>query len=440
MAMVTGTSHQLVHYHCSLRLPQGRSTYALVLKLTNVLLLSAACHANDWPQFLGPTRNGVYSGSDLAEHWASEGPPVVWQKTVGHGFSGPAVAHRQLILFHRLGDRETVECLDARSGLSIWTFDYPTTYQDDFGFDDGPRATPCIMEGRVYTFGAQGMLHCLDAKSGNKLWNVDLKSEFQAENGFFGMACSPLIEGNAVLLNIGGTKGAGIVAIDKTSGKLLWKTSEDEASYSSPVAATIANQRYALFFTRNGFVAADPATGKIRFQYPWHSRIRTSVNAATPLVLGDTIFLSASYGTGAILLRLHDSELEKLWSGDDLLSNHYATSVEKDGFLYGVHGRTDPGYSPGPKLRCVDLKTRKVVWETDSIGAATLTRASNGLLILRENGELVDAVASPEGYRVQNRAQILHSQVRAFPALADGLFYARSKDQLVCVDLKSVSK
>jgi hypothetical protein len=150
--------------------------------------------------------------------------------------------------------------------------------------------------------------------------------------------------------------------------------------------------------------------------------------------------LSASYGTGAILLRLHDSELEKLWSGDDLLSNHYATSVEKDGFLYGVHGRTDPGYSPGPKLRCVDLKTRKVVWETDSIGAATLTRASNGLLILRENGELVDAVASPEGYRVQNRAQILHSQVRAFPALADGLFYARSKDQLVCVDLKSVSK
>jgi len=438
--MAIRKSHQLVHYHCSLRLPRGRSTYAFVLKLTYALLLSTACHANDWPQFLGPTRNGVYSGSDLAEHWSTEGPAVVWQKTVGHGFSGPAVADRQLILFHRLGDRETVECLDARTGRSIWTFDYPTTYQDDFGFDDGPRATPCISEGRVYTFGAQGMLHCLDAKSGKKLWNADLKSEFQAENGFFGMACSPLIEANAVLLNIGGTKGAGIVAIDKTSGKLLWKTSEDEASYSSPVAATIANQRYALFFTRNGFVAADPATGKIRFQYPWHSRNRTSVNAATPVVLGDTIFLSASYGTGAILLRLHDSELEKLWSGDDLLSNHYATSVEKDGFLYGIHGRTDPGYNPGPKLRCVDLKTRKIVWETDSIGAATITRASNRLLILRENGELVDAAASPEGYRPQNRAQILRSQVRAFPAIAEGFFYARSKDQLVCVDLKSVSK
>lgn len=399
-----------------------------------------ACDASDWPQFLGPTRNGVYAGSDLAEHWPSDGPPLVWQKTVGHGFSGPAVADGQLILFHRLGDRETVECLDARTGHLTWTFDYPTTYQDDFGFDDGPRATPSINENRVYTFGAQGMLHCLDARSGKKLWNSDLKNEFRAENGFFGMACSTLIEGQTVLLNIGGVKGAGIVAIDKTNGKLQWKASDDEASYSSPVAATIAGQRYALFFTRSGFVAADPVSGRIEFQYPWRSRNRTSVNAATPLVLGDTIFLSACYGTGAILLRPHEGQLEKIWSGDDLLSNHYATSVEKDGFLYGIHGRTDPGYNPGPKLRCVDLKTRKMVWETDSIGAATITRAGNRLLILRENGELVDALASPEGYRVQNRAQILHSQVRAFPAIADAFFYARSKDQLVCVDLKSVSK
>jgi outer membrane protein assembly factor BamB len=311
---------------------------------------------------------------------------------------------------------------------------------DDFGFDDGPRATPSINEGRIYTFGAQGMLHCLDAKTGRKFWNIDLKREFQAENGFFGMACSPLVEGNTVLLNIGGTKGAGIVALDKANGKLLWKASDEEASYSSPVAATIAGQRYALFLTRNGFVAADPVTGRIRFQYPWHSRNRTSVNAATPLVFGDTVFLSACYGTGAILLRLHESELEKVWSGDDLLSNHYATSVEKDGFLYGIHGRTDPGYNPGPKLRCVDIRTRKMVWETDSIGAATITRAGNRLLILTENGELVDVDASPEGYHPQNRARILHSQVRAFPALADGFFYARSKDELVCVDLSAAGK
>jgi outer membrane protein assembly factor BamB len=408
--------------------------------LSVILLASTLTRASDWPQFLGATRNGVYGGSDLAEHWPSEGPPLVWQKAVGHGFSGPAVADHQLILFHRVDDREMVECLDARNGHSLWTFDYPTTYVDDFGFDDGPRATPSISDGRVYTFGAQGMLHCLDARSGKKLWNIDLKNELKAENGFFGMACSPLIEGNAVLLNVGGVKGAGIVAIDKTNGKLLWKASDDEASYSSPIAATIAGRRYALFLTRNGFVAADPATGHIQFQYPWHSRNRTSVNAATPLVFGDTVFLSACYGTGAILLRLRDSELEKVWSGDDLLSNHYATSIEKDGFLYGIHGRTDPGYNPGPKLRCVDMKTRKVVWETDSIGAATVTRAGDRLLILKETGELVDVAAVPEGFQPRNRAQILHSQTRAFPAVADGRFYARSKDQLVCVDLRSSAK
>jgi outer membrane protein assembly factor BamB len=403
-----------------------------------ILLAIPSCRASaasDWPQFLGPNRNGVYGGGGLEEKWPTGGPSLVWQKGIGHGFSGPVVADHKLILFHRLGEEELVECLDAQSGNSIWKFTYPTTYVDDFGFDDGPRATPCISEGKVYTFGAEGILHCLDLNNGKKLWGINLKTEFQAENGFFGMACSPLIEGAALLLNIGGAKGAGIVALDKGTGKLLWKAAEDKASYSSPIAATIDGRRYALFFTRTGFVALDPTDGHIRFQYPWQSRNRSSVNAATPLVLGDTVFLSACYGTGAILFRFHDQELEKVWSGDDLLSNHYATSVENNGFLYGIHGRTDPGYNPGPTLRCVDIKTRKMVWETDSIGAATLTRAGDSLLILRDTGELIVIAATPEGFHPKNRAQILHSQVRAFPALADGFFYARSKDQLICVNL-----
>src|SRR5208283_3975865 len=163
---------------------------------------------------------------------------------------------------------------------------------------------------------------------------------------------------------------------------------------------------------------ADPVSGSIRMKYPWHSRNRTSVNAATPLVLGDTIFLSACYGTGAILLRWREHEVEKIWSGDDLLSNHYTTSVEHNGCLYGIHGRADPGFSPRPKLRCVDLKTRTVRWETDSIGAATVTLAGDRLLILTEKGELVDVAASAEGYRPRGRAQILSSEIRAFPAVA----------------------
>ena len=207
-------------------------------KARAVLLLSLSCAGqawgSDWPQFLGPIRNGVYAGSDLAATWPAAGPPVVWQKSIGQGFSGPVVTQQKLILFHRLDDKETVECLDAKNGKQLWLFDYPTAYRDDFGFDEGPRATPAISDGRVYTFGAEGRLHCLDFATGKKIWSVDAKTEFQAPKGFFGIACSPLVEGNAVLLNIGGVDGAGIVAFNRLTGKVLWKASEDEASYSSP--------------------------------------------------------------------------------------------------------------------------------------------------------------------------------------------------------------
>ena len=161
-------------------------------------LSAAAAFGDDWPQFLGPTRNGVYLGVPLGS-WKEGGPPVLWRKDIGRGFSGPVVAEGRLILFHRLGDRETVECLEAGSGKKIWTFDYPTGYEDDFGFDDGPRATPAVSEGRVYTFGAEGALHCLDLSSGAKLWSVDTQEKFRAQKGFFGLASSPLIEGDRVL-------------------------------------------------------------------------------------------------------------------------------------------------------------------------------------------------------------------------------------------------
>jgi hypothetical protein len=268
------------------------------------------------------------------------------------------------------------------------------------------------------------------------VWNADIQKMFDADKGFFGMACSPLVEGDAVLLNVGGLKSAGIVAFDSLDGHVRWKTSNDEASYSSPVSATIGERRSVLFFTRNGLVAVEPSTGTVQFEYPWHSGNRMSVNAATPLVLGKDIFLSACYGTGAVLLRVEGETLKKLWSGDDLLSNHYATSVEINGFLYGINGRTDPGIRPHARLRCVDLEKAKVCWETDTIGTAAIIRAGGSLLVLTETGELVKVAAMPGHFEPKGRVQIFTSQVRAFGALAGGFFYARSKDELVCLDLR----
>lgn len=407
-----------------------------------VVALACICAANlrasDWPQFLGPTRNGVYAGGDLAQTWPTEGPPVVWQKTVGQGFSGPVVAEHKLVLFHRLENKETVECLDARTGARLWSFAYPTAYVDDFGFDEGPRATPSIAGGRIFTYGAEGMVECLDFATGSNIWSFDAKKAFAAPKGFFGIACSPLIEGSAVLLNIGGAEaGAGIVAFDQATGKVLWKASHDEASYSSPVAATVDGRRYALFFTRAGLVAVDPANGGIQFEYPWRPPIEASVSSATPLVIDDLIFLSASYGTGAILLRVKNNSVAKVWSGDDVLSNHYATSVFHDGFLYGIDGRADPDFSPAPSLRCVELKTGKIRWREDSLGAATVTLAGDELLILNERGELIRAPATPKGFKPDARVQALPFQVRAYPAIADGYFYARNKNKLVCLDLSN---
>jgi len=405
----------------------------LLLWLVAVGPVSAANAGADWPQFLGPARNGFYSGPLLTNAWPKEGPAKVWEKKVGQGFSGPVVAAGKLILFHRPGDLETVECLDAKSGKSIWQKDYPTSFRDEIrSEDDGPRSTPSIAGNQVFTFGAEGMLNCWSLTTVEKIWSVDTKAKFGASKGFFGMACSPLVEGDALLLNIGGRPHAGIVAFDRGTGKVLWTASDDEASYSSPIAATIQGKRYAFFFTRKHLTALDPANGKLAFEFPWSPQINASVSAATPLIIDDLIFISASYGAGAALLRFHESGPDSLWSGDDILSNHYATSVHHDGFLYGFDGRQEQGCN----LRCVELRTGKVRWSQDGFGAGAILLAGDQLLILTEKGQLIRAPASPAGFKPTAQAQILPFTARAYPALANGFLYARSKDKLVCLDLR----
>jgi outer membrane protein assembly factor BamB len=341
------------------------------------------------------------------------------------------VAQGRVILFHRIGDSEVVESLDARTGAPQWSYKYPTSYRDDFGFDEGPRAVPVVANGVVYTFGAEGQLHAVDLAKGTRLWSEDTMKRYGVAKGFFGAAGSPLVEDGRVIANIGG-KGAGIVAFEAKTGKVLWTATDDEASYSSAVGATIAGRRYALFLTRTGLVGLDPATGRVHFQRRWRARQAASVNAATPLAIGDLIFISAQYGPGAATLKYDGSTLTELWASDDVLSNHYATSVEQDGYLYGFHGRQEFG----PSFRAVELRTGKVRWTQDGFQAGSVALAGNRLVILREGGELLLASASPDAFRVLARAQVLPATVRAFPAIADGLLYARNDKTLVCLDLR----
>ena len=410
----------------------NRMKSRLVVSVVALAGWSLMAQAQEWPQYLGPERDGRYSGPPLSTSWPGDRPATLWTRAVGEGFAGPAVAGGRVLLFHRVGDREVLEALDALTGRPLWRHDYPTAYRDDFGFDEGPRAVPVVAGDRVFTFGAQGQLHAVSLETGASLWHVDTQARFGFRKGFFGAAGSPLVDGDRVIANIG-ADDAGIVAFDAASGAVLWTATSDEASYSSAVAADLGGVRHAVFFTRNGLVGLDPASGEVRFERRWRSRLGASVNAATPLVVDDLIFVSASYRTGAAVFRVAGSELTPLWSSDDALSNHYATSVLHDGYLYGFHGRQEYG----PSLRAVELRTGNVQWSVDGFRAGSITLAGDRLVIVRETGELVIAEASPDGFTPLARAPVLPPVIRAYPAIAGGLLYVRNGDTLVCLDLRS---
>ena len=401
-------------------------------------LAASTLAAADWPQYLGPERNGVYQGPPIASTFGAGGPRIAWRKTIGQGFAGPVVVGTRVLLFHRVKDEEVLESLDAATGMTQWRYAYPTAYQDDFGFDAGPRAVPVVANGVVYTFGAEGQLHAVDLVKGTALWHEDTAKKFNVAKGYFGAGGSPVVEAGRVIANIGGAK-AGIVAFDAKSGKVAWTATQDAASYSSGVAATIGGQRYVVFLTREGLVGLDPANGVVAFQQRWRSRSQASVNAASPVIVGDRIFISAEYGPGAGLLQLTGGKLTTLWSSDDVMSNHYATSIYFKGTLYGFHGRQEQG----PSFRAVDFATGKVLWNEEQFRAGSVILAGDRLVILRESGELVIAPASTQGFKPTARAKILTGVARPYPALADGFLYARTErdertneSTLVCVDLR----
>jgi outer membrane protein assembly factor BamB len=303
---------------------------------------------------------------------------------------------------------------------------------DDFGFDDGPRCVPVVAGGRVFALGANGDLHAVEAATGKKLWHRNIRTDYTAPKGYFGVGAGPIVLGDRILVNVGG-KAAGIVAFDATSGKELWRATSDPASYSSPTTIRLGEKSLAVFLTRSGLVVLDPVDGSVKYTRPFRSRLDASVNAATPLVRGDEVFLTSSYGVGGALLKLGGAEPEEVWANDRSLSCHYNTPVRVGEFLYGVDGRQEGG---GARLRCIEWKTGAVKWSVDRFGVASLIAVDGGLLAVRETGELVRFAADPVAFKEQARAKVLDGTVRAAPALADGRLYLRDEKRLVCVKLK----
>lgn len=405
-----------------------------VLKYVWVIFFlgGSALLAGDWPQILGPHRDGVAVDESLLASLPPGSPKVVWQRDVGEGFAGVAVSHGRLILFHRQGREERAEALDAVDGSPVWQQSFPATYTGAISPDNGPRCVPLIHDDRVYLFGAAGDLHCLDFKNGKVLWSRAAAREFGAQEGYFGIGSTPIVEGDKLLVNVGGKRGSGVVAFAVADGKTVWQATDEQASYSSPVAVTHEDVRHVIFVTRLSALSIDPTNGKVRWRFPFGARGPT-VNAATPLVLDGHVFLSASYGVGAVFAKFDKSATQVIWENVDTMSSQYATCVRQGKYLYGIDGREDG--EPG-RLRCIDPLTGRVQWTRENFGMASLILADGKLLIMKTDGTLVLAAADPAAYRELGRAGLLPSTTRALPALADGLLYVRDTKTLKCIDLR----
>ncbi|MBC8290013.1 MAG: PQQ-binding-like beta-propeller repeat protein, partial [Planctomycetes bacterium] len=413
--------------------------------LTSILLLSglATAIAGDWPQILGPTRNGVATGEKLAESWPAAGPKELWSHKVGDGFAGVAVKGGKAIVFHRIGDEEVAECLDPSSGKVIWKAAFPTEYVPSYTADRGPRAVPLIDGEHVYLYGALGGLHCVKLADGKHVWSRDIYQEYSSKRpsrgepaeGYFGYGSTPIVEGDLLLLNAGGhTLEAGLVAFNKKTGKTVWNKTSEKATYSSPVTATVEGQRHVIFVTRLNVVSVDPKNGRTLFEFPF-GRLGPAATGATPVVFDSHVFITGSYNFGAILARLGRTGSVQVWESDEILSSQYTTSILHEGAMFGIHGRQDQG---SPALRCINPRTKQIHWEEPNFGYATLIKADGKLLIVSTEGEVTLAKLNSKKYEPIASAGLFkerRSTTRALPALADGRLFLRDERTLKCVSV-----
>ncbi|MFO0870405.1 MAG: PQQ-binding-like beta-propeller repeat protein [Pirellulales bacterium] len=405
-----------------------RASAALLVTLP---LLSAT--AGDWPQILGPRRDGVADGETLPASWPAGGPVRLWRVELGQGYAGPAVAGQRVVVFHRVGSQERIEAFDLGRGTRLWKADFPASYRGGYDSDLGPRCVPVIAGDAVVVYGPAGDLRCVALQDGTTRWSRSLLSELGGEEGYFGAGSTPLVVGQRVLVNVGGRDGAGIVACDLATGQTVWSTGEDAASYAAPTLTTHGQQPAAVFVTRLHCVAVDPATGKTLFRFPFGKRGPT-VNAATPLVFDQQLFVSASYGVGAALKDWSGESLANVWDNDDTLSSQYTTPVYYEGRLYGTHGREDVGRAA---LRCVVARSGQVAWEVPNFGVAHVIRAGDKLLLVTADGRVVLAQATPAAFRSLGEFTLPDVKTRALPALASGRLLLRTTraaggGELVC--------
>lgn len=441
------------------------SEFVCLMRTLLFLLVSAALHAEDWPQWLGPQRDGVWRETGIVDAFPTGGPKVLWRTKISSGYTGPAIANGKVYLMDRqvaeksaapgnafsrgiIPGTERVLCLDAATGTQIWEHRYDCTYT--MSYSTGPRCTPVVSDGKVWTLGAEGNLFCLDAANGKVLWSHDFKTEFDAKTPMWGFSGHPLLDGNRLICLCGGP-GSVAVAFEKDTGKELWRSLDArEPGYAPPTMIKTGDTKQLILWHPQSVNSLDPATGKVFWSHPWE--IRAGLSVATPCVSGDLLLLSSFY-TSSKCFKLDSTKPEAtvLWEGKsfsekntDTLHSLMSTPYIEDGHIYGV-------CSYG-QLRCLKLDTGERVWETFAATTrdkpvrwanAFLIKHADCFFLANEQGDLIIAKLTPKGYEEISRANLLkptttdprRSVVWSHPAFANQCVFMRNDEEIVCVSL-----
>lgn len=393
-----------------------------------------ATAGDDWPQWRGPHSDGISRETGLLTDWSEQKPKVLWQQALGSGFSSISVVGDRLYTMAAVDDVEYTFCLDTDTGNLVWRVPIGARHVDPQG-GDGPRSTPTVVNDVVYTLGAEGRLMCLDARTGRERWQRNILEDFGAENLQWGVSTSPYVDGDNLLVNVGGP-GASVVAFEKKTGNVAWQSLDDVAGYASPIRINVtgpdgANVPELVFFCGRSLIGLSPADGSLHWRHEW---ITTSnMNIATPIYepRSRLLFISASRDTGrcaAYRLTARDGAVAcELVYRNQEMKNHYNGCVLIDGCVYGFDNSV---------LKCIQLETGQVMWVDRTVGKGSLVAAQGHLFVLGERGDLAVVEATPREYREKGRIQAFDSS-RAWspPALANGRLYVRDLEKIACLDI-----
>lgn len=424
----------------------------------------------DWPRMLGVHYDSRSSESGVSTDWGP-GLPIRWSQKTGIGYGNGVAAKGRWLQFDRFGDVERLSCYRAETGEFLWKWEAKVNYRDAYGYNDGPRCSPVVDDDRVYVYGVAGTMACVRLVDGSEVWSRNLSRDYHVIPNFFGVGASPLVHGDLLLAMVGGSpkveglartptvndapnaqpNGTGMVALDKRTGQEIYRVGMNLASYSAPVIAKLGGVEHCVALMREGLLVFRAVDGQQERFFPWRAAMLESVNAASPVVFDDHIFISEAYELGSAMLRWVDGDLQLLWRdmggrSSQSMRTHWATPIFDNHLLYASSGRNPPDTD----LRCIDVTgdTPAVVrWSQRNRDRGTGLLVDSHFLWLGEKGKLQLMPLGAEKYTItaemdlqsivdkKDGQPLINPPSWAPPVLSHGLLYVRGADRVVCLEL-----